>query len=310
MRRSGHIPWGEFRVGIVIFIGLAIFLWASIRGGSAFFENRTELRVIFRNVDGLTEGSPVWFRGLEVGSVSGIDVREENDSSFVFVRLKVRPEIVSILGADASARIDAINFFGEKYVDLTPGSIGAAALDPSVPLVSEEPVRFGTIVKSGEAGLEDLRQAVADLSEILAHVRSGEGSLGRLVADRGFHDDMRRFLQETAALARSLDVSQAKTADALTAAATRLDTLLDAVHRGEGTLGLMATDPRLYQSLAGASAGADTVLGRVAAGEGSVGRAFTDEQAYLEFTRTLERVNKLLEDIQKNPKKYFKFSVF
>ena len=310
MRRSGHIPWGEFRVGIVIFIGLAIFLWASIRGGSAFFENRTELSVAFRNVDGLTEGSPVWFRGLEVGSVSKIEVQEEGDSSFVAVHLRVRPEIVSNLYGDASARIDAINFFGEKYVDLMPGSIGTGSYDPSVPLVSEEPVRFGSIVQSGEAGLEDLRQAVADLSDILAQVRRGEGSLGRLVADRGFHDDMRRFLQETATLARSLDESQKQTAEALTAAATRLDTLLATVNRGEGTLGLLARDPSLYQSMAGASAGADTVFGRVAAGEGSVGKAFSDEQAYLEFTRTLERVNKLLEDIQKNPKKYFKFSVF
>ncbi len=310
MRRSGHIPWGEFRVGLVVFAGVAIFLWASIRGGSAFFERRTRLSAVFQNVSGLTDGSPVWFRGLEVGSVGGIAVQGTPESSYVRVLLDVRPEIVRNLHADAGARIDAINFFGEKFVDLIPGTREAGPFDSTRPLRSEEPTEFGALVRSSEAGLEDLKQAVADLAAILEHVRRGEGSLGRLVADRGFHDDMRRFLQQSTTLARSLDESQAKTATALASAAARLDTLLSGVNRGEGTLGLMARDPRLYRSLSGATAGADTVFGRLAAGEGTAGRALTDEQAYVELTRTLERMNLLLSDIQRNPKKYFKFSVF
>jgi phospholipid/cholesterol/gamma-HCH transport system substrate-binding protein len=297
-------------VGLVLFIGLAIFLWASIRGGAAFFERRSTLVAVFQNVGGLTSGSPIWFRGYEVGSVGDIAVEGAGDSSFVRVELSVRPEILPLLYADARARIDAINFFGEKFVDLVPGRPGAGPLDATRPIRSDDPADFGALVRSGERGVEDLRSAAADLASILDHVRRGEGSLGRLVADRGFHDDMRRFLQDAAALSRSLDASQASTATALASAASRLDTLLARVNRGEGSLGLLARDPALYRSLAGAAAGADTVFTGLAAGEGTLGKALEDEKAYDEMAQTLERMNQLLADIQRNPKKYFRFSAF
>lgn len=310
MKRSGHIRWGEFRIGLVVFAGLVIFLWASIRGGSALFERRTMLSAVFQNVSGLTSGSPIWFRGFEVGTVGGIDVEGEGDSSYVRVALSVKPEVVQLLRADARARIDAINFFGEKFVDLVPGRPEAGPFDPSRPIQTEDPSDFGALVRSGERGVEDLKSAAADLSAILEHVRKGEGTLGRMVVDRGFHDDMRQFLHDAAALSRSLDASQGETATALASAASRLDTLLARVNRGEGSLGLLARDPRLYRSLAGASAGADTVFAGLAAGRGTLGKALEDDKAYDEMAQTLERMNELLLDIQRNPKKYFRFSAF
>ena len=51
-------------------------------------------------------------------------------------------------------------------------------------------------------------------------------------------------------------------------------------------------------------------MGRVAAGEGTAGKLTKDERAYEEFTKTLNRLNLLLEDIRVNPSKYFKVSVF
>jgi hypothetical protein len=37
VKRSGAIPWGEYRLGLLILVGLGLFLWASIRGGASFF---------------------------------------------------------------------------------------------------------------------------------------------------------------------------------------------------------------------------------------------------------------------------------
>jgi phospholipid/cholesterol/gamma-HCH transport system substrate-binding protein len=72
----------------------------------------------------------------------------------------------------------------------------------------------------------------------------------------------------------------------------------------------LATDPRLYESFQGAASGADSLLGMAAAGKGSAGRVFHDEKLYDELAQSLARLNALMLDIQKNPKKYFKFSVF
>ena len=38
MKRSGEIRWGELRLGLLIFVALAVFLWASIQGGANLFK--------------------------------------------------------------------------------------------------------------------------------------------------------------------------------------------------------------------------------------------------------------------------------
>ena len=310
MKRSGHIPWGEYRLGLLVFVGLMLFVWASIRGGAAFFEKRTELKAQFPNVQGLTQGSPVWFRGVEVGDVAGLSIEEEGDSSYIAVRFKVRDNIVAALNSDASVRIEAINFFGEKFVDLMEGTPGTGPWPPDQLLPSSVPPDMAGLLTTGEEVLGKLDVISTNLAQLTEAVGRGEGSLGALLTERGLHDDMRTLSQDMAELARSLDKSQAETAAALVATAEHLDTLMVAMNQSQGTLGKLIQDPSLYESLASTAASADTTMARIKDGEGSIGRMTKEDRAYLEFTKTLQRANILLEDIQKNPQKYFKFSVF
>lgn len=310
MKRSGDIPWGEYRLGLLILVGLGIFLWASIRGGASFFENRVALMARFRDVGGLTQGSPVWFRGVEVGSVKDLAILPSGDSSYVEVVLSVRKETLASLSSDSKARIAAINFFGEKFVDLVPGRAGPGTLAPGQILENEEAVEFAAMMQEGKTAILNLDQLTRDLNAVVVKVRDSRGSLGLMVNDRGLYDDLRRLSRETSTLATGMNDSQKRTARALTGMAAQLDSLTARINRGEGTLGRLARDPALYTALAGAAAGADTVFDKVNANRGSAGRAVNDPRAYDELAKSLERLNALLADIQKNPKRYFKFSVF
>ena len=54
----------------------------------------------------------------------------------------------------------------------------------------------------------------------------------------------------------------------------------------------------------------DRVVGRLDRGEGSLGKAMTDSTLYDDLRETLKNTNQLVKDIQKNPKRYLKLSVF
>ncbi len=310
MRRSGDIPWGEYRLGLLVVVGLAIFIWASIRGGAAFLENRVPLSARFRDVGGLAAGSPVWFRGVEVGSVRDLAIVPAGDSSVVQVRMEVRRATLKSLTSDSKARIAAINFFGEKFVDLVPGSARPGTLAPGQVLENEEAVEFSTMMEEGKGAISSVDKLSQDLDLVVTKIRDARGSLGLMINERGLYDDLRRVSRETADLARDMNESQKRTSKALIGMAEQLDSLTARVNRGEGSLGLLARDPRLYTALAGASAGADSAFGRLNAGEGSAGRLMTDQRAYDELTKSLARLNALLADIQKNPKRYLRISLF
>jgi phospholipid/cholesterol/gamma-HCH transport system substrate-binding protein len=54
----------------------------------------------------------------------------------------------------------------------------------------------------------------------------------------------------------------------------------------------------------------DSMLARIQAGEGTLGRLSRDTALYSESVETVKALRTLLQDIQKNPRRYFSFSVF
>ncbi|HEV8481309.1 MAG TPA: MlaD family protein [Candidatus Eisenbacteria bacterium] len=310
MKRSGDIPFGQWRLGVVIVVGIALFLWASIKGGASFLEHRSLLHARFPNVAGLSQGSPVWFRGLEVGSVKTIAIKNVGDSSYVEIGMAVHHETLPSLHADSKARIEAINFFGEKYVDLTPGTGAAGRVAEGALLQTDEAPELADLMEKGKATLAQVDTIARDLAVVTTRLREGRGSLGLMISDRKLYDDLHRMTGEVADLSRDLNTSQRRTAEALGSMAVQIDTLFGRMNRGQGTLGMLAADPRLYESFNGAASSADSVLDLAANGKGSAGRVLNDPKLYDELAKSLERLNAMLLDMQKNPKKYFKFSMF
>src|SRR6187551_3450425 len=104
MKRSGEIRWGELRLGLLIFVAMAIFLWASIQGGSSLFKKEYTLHSRFTNVQGVVSGAPIWFQGVEA------------------VTFKVNPKVFPLIRRNSRVRIQALNVFGEKFIEVTPGT--------------------------------------------------------------------------------------------------------------------------------------------------------------------------------------------
>jgi phospholipid/cholesterol/gamma-HCH transport system substrate-binding protein len=310
MRRSGDIRWGELRLGLLIFLALGLFLWASIQGGTSLFRKETKLYSSFANVQGVVSGAAIWFQGVEVGSVKSLDILNAGDSSHVLVTFVVKNDIVKYVRRDSRVRIQALNVFGEKFMEVTPGTHSAAQVQNGDTLASDPPTDIAALMAKGEGIVASLDTLATDLKFVMARVRRGEGTLGRLSTSDELYVQLASTVREARSLTTHLDASQAEMRHSLVTVTGRLDALLARVDRGEGTLGKLANDDRVYDHLASASARLDSALGRVERGEGSVGKLSTDEKLYENLEQSLGRLDALLKDIQKDPKKYFKFSVF
>ncbi len=89
-----------------------------------------------------------------------------------------------------------------------------------------------------------------------------------------------------------------------------MGSLSEKVDNNTGTLGRLANDPALYDNLSASTAKLDTILHKINAAEGNLGLLVNDTAMYSEMTNLMARLNNLVTDIQANPRKYFKFSVF
>jgi phospholipid/cholesterol/gamma-HCH transport system substrate-binding protein len=310
MKRSGDIKWGELRLGLLIFLAMGLFLWASIQGGTSLFKKQTKLHSLFSNVQGVVAGAAIWFQGVEVGTVKELEIVTAGDSSHVVVTFLVNQKVVPYIRRDSRVRIQALNVFGEKFMEVTPGSQHAAQVENGDTLVSDPPTDIAALMAKGEGIVANLDSMVMDLKFATARVRRGEGTIGRLATDDRLYVELHRTVSEARNLTTHLDASQTEMRRALVSTTGRIDSLLARMDRGEGTLGRMAKDPALYDQLASASARFDTALARIEKGEGNLGKLSKDDDLYENLEQSLGRLNSLLLDIQKDPKKYFKFSVF
>ncbi len=91
---------------------------------------------------------------------------------------------------------------------------------------------------------------------------------------------------------------------------TAVSNLSEKVDQNTGTIGRLVNDPALYDNLSASTAKLDTLLRKINAAEGNLGLLVNDTALYSEMTDLMARLNNLITDIQDNPRKYFKFSVF
>jgi len=149
------------------------------------------------------------------------------------------------------------------------------ASDELVTLLSRQRESFGGFAQDMEQSGRALRRVAADLDSTVRRLEraTAEGELSAILDHtRNTTASLERVSGQLEGTVASAD-STIRQADSTFRAAR---SILGRIDRGEGSLGRMANDPRLYEDL----------------------------------TVTLTELQALLDDLKQNPGKYFKFSVF
>jgi phospholipid/cholesterol/gamma-HCH transport system substrate-binding protein len=108
----------EIRVGIIVVVGLLLFLW--ILGWAknfSFVSNKKETVVIFKNVAGLEIGDNVTVNGVRKGYVKDMQIKGDQ----VFVALSLDKDVS--LNKDASFAVAMLDLMGGKRIEIQPGTL-------------------------------------------------------------------------------------------------------------------------------------------------------------------------------------------
>ena len=86
MPRTRSLAWSELKIGVLTITALTIaaVLIFSLTGTKGFFWQRYALKTRFPNVAGLATGSPVRIAGVEVGTVTAVQLVAEQVEVFIF----------------------------------------------------------------------------------------------------------------------------------------------------------------------------------------------------------------------------------
>ncbi|HVR28636.1 MAG TPA: MlaD family protein, partial [Thermoanaerobaculia bacterium] len=182
MRPEGSLV----RVGALVLVGLTVLAISIFLVGERqfLFARKNSYYVEFENVSNLTVGNSVQLNGVNVGQVREVILPDDLGPTVrVWVTIDRRYE--ERIRRDSLARIQTLGLLGDKYIALNSGSPDVPVIEPGGRIAAAPATEIDQLLTSGGDVVDNLVVAASSLSTILARMERGEGLLGALVAESG-----------------------------------------------------------------------------------------------------------------------------
>jgi phospholipid/cholesterol/gamma-HCH transport system substrate-binding protein len=186
----------NLRLGIFIVITLAILFTGAFLIGSreSMFHSNYKVRADFANVAGLNEGADVRVGGIRKGSVKNIRLPKQPDGKVV-VLMELEKETQSIVKLDSTAAIKSEGMLGDKYVEISFGSMEAAKLRGGETIGSDPPLdisdlfaKTNTILDTAQSSLQNIQSATGNINDVSQKINRGQGTVGALINDKTIYN--------------------------------------------------------------------------------------------------------------------------
>jgi phospholipid/cholesterol/gamma-HCH transport system substrate-binding protein len=271
VKSSRNYPAMQMKVGTLLAVALSVTLLALIfpTKGVNPFSSKIKLVAYFPEVSGLRASSPVWFSGVEVGSVKHVDFVPESDPPRLKVVIEVEKKIQGYLKTDSKAMIQGMGLLGDMYIDLIPGSKNAPQVENGTVITGVPPEKTK---EEFTAMMASAKELLANLNRVSQDIANGQGSLGLLVKDPALYRELQQTVKE-------------------------LRVMVQAVNSGEGTAGELMRNPALYDEMVAAVKDIRAVVNDLKNAENKILSPETKE-AVDQTVKTASRVVKRVGEIQ------------
>ena len=292
----------EIQVGVTVLVAIAILLWGiAFLSTFAKAQGQRVWHVSFPQGGGLSEGNEAQVNGVRKGVVRTLRLVGDH----VVVDLSLSKDVM--LTRDSKVVIRSVSMMGDKViaVDYSGGGEPWSPRD-TIPGVYEKGLpEVMADVGRASGGVA----AIARQLDSLAASVSRDGGLGAAVESfrRTSRDLELAVAENRAALRTTMANFSATSTSAKELVVDRQASLQAALdHFTSAAANLDLVSGRL-DSLRASIQGAASRLDR---GEGTVGKLMKDERLYAELEASVRDLRTLIGEIRTNPRKYFKFSVF
>lgn len=319
MNGASRIRWSQVRVGLAVTFALVTLAAAVFFIGEtgAVFGDRYNLTTLMPSANGLIEGAGVRLAGQDVGKVARIEfvpVEERRDPDHVLrITLAVDRSVREHIRTDSEARIRTQGLLGDKLIDVTPGSAEARILEEGDTIPSSAAIDYEQMLGSAFQLVDDLAVMLRNFRAIADSLLLGRGTAGQLLMDTTLYVELLNTSRSMSSFLSAVGKGEGALAqlaqdellyEDLRSVIAGLDTLTETLISGEGTLSRLLMDETLYVELTSTSARADSLLAAIESGEGALGQLMTDQEVYERLLKLLIDVQKVVEELRQDPRKY------
>lgn len=307
----------NFLVGVTVLGGLLVLAWMILKfsGQSArlFAESQISVQFVVNRADGLAEGSPVLYRGVNVGQVTNVRRSDNQRDVIVSAALDERPplpqnvegliRLQALLGAGAGVNLELVG--PEPIGQLQPGAtiparyVGLDLIPPEFAGLAADLRR--TVRAFQETHLiENLNQTVTQAGKTLQSVE-------KLVADPETQQDIRQTLgnlrsasESATRIGQKLETISDKIGDISADASTTVKSANSAIQTAEARINELSEQmsARLEQA-SKLLENFEAISAKVNAGEGTAGMLVNDPKLYESLVDSSRQLSVTIADLKR-----------
>lgn len=298
------------KIGIVAVLSLALLVWGlSFLKGENLFSTENEYIAIYDKIDGLQESNPVTLSGFKIGKVTSIAFAGDDKMS-IAVRMRIINDFDIPKGT--TARIVNMDIMGTKGIeficpkkqdgyhengDTLKSSREGGILDQMLELVlpmkddlvgflsASDSVMHSLNMLLNENNRENIGASLSNLRVLTAHLSQNSNRIDSVM--RNLTKVSQSIGQNTGNINRALH-NFASFSDTL----SHLN-INQAITEAQQSLGQL-----------------NTLLNNINNGDGSISKIIRSDSIYNSLERASAQLDIILNEFEKNPKKYINFSVF
>jgi phospholipid/cholesterol/gamma-HCH transport system substrate-binding protein len=183
----------QIKLGLFVVVGAILLIAALYFIGSRqhLFTKNIQLYAEFENVNGLQLGNNVRYSGINVGTVSKIEM---TDSAKIIVQMMIEEETGKYIRKDAIATIASDGLVGSMVVNILPGKLSLPIVISGDTITSYSRIGADDMLSTLSVTNENVALLTANLLKITDHILEGQGALGLLITDSTLTKDLRQTI--------------------------------------------------------------------------------------------------------------------
>ena len=289
----------EVKIGIYAVV-ILLCAWAGIRflsGLDVLGRSRTYI-AHYEQVNGLQDAAAVVINGVKVGQVTGVEVNREKGGVDVTISVSSDFDIPN----DSEAVMFSAGLMGGKSIEIKLGEAKEYLKDGDAINTNVSLDMFDTLA----AELGDIKERVTTLIDNVNKTVLGVDSL---VSDNS--QNITSVIANISTVIEDLQKSNIiGNIDGFCATLNQNGAKLDSLVTDIGSVAHSLSEQDLGTKLNNAIAEVSNVLNKINSGEGTLGNLVSDSKLYKELAQASQNLSLLLADIKENPKRYINVTVF
>ena len=243
----------QARVGLLVLAGILLFLVTlfAIANRSFLFSDTFSVKARYDQVAGLQPGAPVQFQGVNVGRVEAVRLPSEPNGP-ITVEMALQENTKPLINSNTQAQIKTQGLVGNQMIVLV-NPANQQATDQRIEegefIPGVEPFDLYEITDQALAAVDTFATVAVEAQQIMQDIQAGEGTLGKMIYDPALYNSFVSTTQEAEQTLSGISRSAEQLVATAQEATVGVNSILQKVNQGDGTLAKLINDPAVFNSL-------------------------------------------------------------